>query len=152
VFRVVLPNGGDGQPLSTYVSYMGHVVFKLLPGILRNPAAGDYAIHAVFTSVDPDTDGATNGTGAEPLTFAADRTLTIACPAGTTCAAPPPAAGACVTDADCVDDDPCTSDTCAAGACSHAAGAALDQLDCELEELLAPQLCGSDPIDAAVQR
>jgi hypothetical protein len=67
-FNLLLPAGGDGAPNIAYsvLAFRAHVA--LYAGILRNPAAdGPYDITGTFTSVDPDTGGASNGTGSSPL-------------------------------------------------------------------------------------
>ena len=137
VFRLTLPNGGDNLALSVTPGFGQSVTFQLLAGILMNPAtAGAYAVHADFTSVDPDTDGADDGAGTAPSAFSAERSITVACTA----------------NADCNDDDACTTDTCSAGACTNTPFERVAHFDCDLAKLLAPDLCAPTTIDAKFAR
>jgi hypothetical protein len=137
VFRLTLPNGGDDLTLSVTAGFGQSVTFQLLAGILTNPAtAGSYTVHADFTSVDPDSGGADDGTGTAPKTFSFDHAVAVAC----------------TSDAECDDQDPCTTDQCTAGACTNEPLERVAHFDCELGQLLAPELCAPATIDARFAR
>lgn len=64
---VSLPFGGDGNPAT--LTGFGPMQIRLIlnKGIFKNPAkAGQYVFRGIFTSVDPDTDGANNKAGVAP--------------------------------------------------------------------------------------
>jgi uncharacterized membrane protein len=70
VFTTTLPFGGDGSPQTITGPFTERIVAVINSGILTNPAsAGTYTATGVFTSVDPDTDGADNTTGDPPMTL-----------------------------------------------------------------------------------
>ncbi len=67
VFTTTLPFGGDGSSQTITGPFSERVTAVINSGILRNPSAqGTYLVTGTFTSVDPDTDGQTNGQGEEP--------------------------------------------------------------------------------------
>ncbi len=72
-FNLLLPAGGDAAPKVAFGFRAFRVHVVLSPGILGNPSApGAYSVSGTFTSVDPDTGGASNGTGAAPQTVMID--------------------------------------------------------------------------------
>ncbi|KKR31299.1 MAG: hypothetical protein UT63_C0075G0002 [Candidatus Gottesmanbacteria bacterium GW2011_GWC2_39_8] len=78
VFTVILPNGGDGNAFINGGTFNGKMSVGLKKGILKNPSTGgESTVKADFTSVDPDTGGADNGTGESQKTFSVTKVLTI---------------------------------------------------------------------------
>ncbi len=79
VFTATIPLGGDGLTGTTTAQFSAGILVSLATGILKNPTApGVFTLSAVFTSVDPETDGANNNTGQTPLQVATTRDVTVA--------------------------------------------------------------------------
>lgn len=69
-FQLSLPAGGDMAPLLARVFRVARIEAVLNAGILTNPALpGSYTIGGTFTSIDPDTGDATDGTGQSPMSL-----------------------------------------------------------------------------------
>lgn len=78
VFSITLPFGGDGDPDTVTGPFNEMISIVMKDGFLVNPqTAGNYIIKAEFTSVDPDTDGADDGSGDPPLTMLLEEQVTI---------------------------------------------------------------------------
>lgn len=136
-FVVTAPDGGDQNPATIGSPTAMRVTVKLAAGVLVNPPTnGEVQVQLTITSVDPDTGGADDGVGTPPETFSAEQDLPIGC----------------VGAADCDDGDACTDDTCTAGVCTNSILAGFPGPMCELGDLLADGLCGSDPVDAKLGR
>jgi hypothetical protein len=73
------------------------------------------------------------------------------CPAAALVGDAAPSPGTCTTAADCADGDPCNTDGCVEGACTHAAATGHAGAVCELDRFTA-DLCGSEPVDARLAR
>jgi hypothetical protein len=66
-FELRLPFGGDANRNTLVVPFGARVSMVLFPGLLVNPSLGGrYHVTAEVQTVDPDTDGASDGIGAEP--------------------------------------------------------------------------------------
>jgi hypothetical protein len=78
VFTITAPNGGDGDPNSHTGQASAAVNSVVNSGIFTNPSTpGTYTVTGKFTSVDPDTGGATNGTGTAPITLSSSKNVQI---------------------------------------------------------------------------
>ena len=78
VFATMLPFGGNVNPNTLVSPVSARVTLMLNNGILTNPnTPGKYTLSGVFTSVDPDTDGANDNMNESPLTFSADLIVKI---------------------------------------------------------------------------
>jgi len=78
VFSITLPFGGDNDPETVTGPFDEVISIVMKEGFLLNPqTVGDYIVNAEFTSVDPDTDGADDGTGDPPLTLLFEERVTI---------------------------------------------------------------------------
>ena len=67
-FNLLLPAGGDAAPKIPRGSFAVRIHALLFAGILTNPASdGSYNVSGTFTSVDPDTGGASDGMNQMPL-------------------------------------------------------------------------------------
>jgi len=72
VFTLALPAGGDRSVQTVSSTAPLGLALTLRRGVLRNPAApGTYLLEGDFVSVDPDTDGADDSTGALPQSLMA---------------------------------------------------------------------------------
>ncbi len=70
VLDISLPLGGDDNAMVIGANRPFRAGLELLPGLLRNPQqAGEYEVLGVFDSVDPDSGGADDGSGAPPQSF-----------------------------------------------------------------------------------
>ncbi|MEO7436921.1 MAG: hypothetical protein ABI080_15705, partial [Candidatus Binatia bacterium] len=69
-FQLSLPAGGDMAKKLARVFRAFRIHASLASGIFTNPATpGSYAVTGTFTSVDPDTGDASDGTGQSPITL-----------------------------------------------------------------------------------
>lgn len=69
-FQLSLPAGGDMAPLLARVFRLARIEAVLNAGILTNPSLqGTYTVSGTFTSIDPDTGDASDGTGQSPLSL-----------------------------------------------------------------------------------
>jgi hypothetical protein len=79
VFTATIPRGGDGLAATITAQFSAGILVSLATGVLRSPAVpGVYTLSAVFTSVDPETDGASNSIGEPPRQIATSRDVTVA--------------------------------------------------------------------------
>jgi hypothetical protein len=67
-FELTLPHGGDGNHRTVASRFTARVSLSLAAGLLANPAiGGSYDVLCALITVDPDTDGPSDGAGDEPL-------------------------------------------------------------------------------------
>ena len=82
VFTITLPFGGDGNQSNIAGPFNERATATLLAGVLTNPATpGCYMLTGNFTSVDPDTGGATDNVGTSPINFTSSNYVRIGTPA-----------------------------------------------------------------------
>jgi hypothetical protein len=67
-FELTLPHGGDGNHRTVAARFTARVSLSLAAGLLANPPiGGSYDVLCALITVDPDTDGPSDGAGDEPL-------------------------------------------------------------------------------------
>jgi hypothetical protein len=133
-FTVVAPDGGDRDPAQP-LAPPGRVTVRLNAGVFTNPPTpGDFGIAVTVTSVDPDTGGADDGQGTPPESFTVETIVPVGC----------------TSHADCDDGRSCTEDVCTDGYCANTFTAGFAGVRCALDDLLADNLCGADPVDAGL--
>jgi hypothetical protein len=77
-FTLLLPLGGDADAATHVAPFDSRVTLVLLAGLVANPRrAGTYVVTGELVSVDPDTDGADDGTGAPPVRLAFETSVEI---------------------------------------------------------------------------
>lgn len=121
VFTTTLPRGGDGLAGTKASRIPLSIQVALYAGILSNPTTpGDYDVTASFTSVDPDSGDADDGTGTTPTTLSpAPETVTIEpLPTGT------------LSPFFCYGTKPTKGLLCAGSAAANAGGACTSDADC----------------------
>jgi hypothetical protein len=72
---ITVPFGGDGDPDRHEVPFDGRVTVR--GTFLRPVTPGTHLLRAIFTSVDPDSGGPSDGRGIAPRTIVIDRTVEI---------------------------------------------------------------------------
>ncbi len=134
VFTIVAPDGGD-RDAAEHSAPEARVTVTLHEGVLTNPPTpGDFELELTVVSVDPDTGGADDGEGAEPTSFTIEQMVPVGCD----------------EDGDCDDALACTVDACAAEICTNTPLEDIPGAVCALDELLADERCGKDPVAATV--
>lgn len=91
IFTITLPFGGDTNPNTIAGPFTERLFAVTNAGVLTNPAAaGTYTARGLFTSVDPDNDGANDQAGTTPLSinFSQDIAIGAGAPSNTAPAAP----------------------------------------------------------------